>query len=99
MYGWSAWVMETTASYSAAWRMAKLRVAWTVAGWAPEVPTILISSRFQSTTDLPEPGAVATGEISRRAAAASVPEAAGATPPIRTPPPHTPRAFLHRPTP
>src|SRR5690348_11291589 len=52
--------MDTTASYSAACRMAKLRVGCTVAGCAPGVPRMVISSLFQSTTDCPEPGDKAT---------------------------------------
>jgi hypothetical protein len=49
--------MDTTASYSAAWRIAKLRVGWTVAGCAPGVPRMVIRVLFQSTTGCPEPGA------------------------------------------
>src|SRR6476620_10718411 len=56
LYGGAALVIETTASYSAAWSMAKLRVGWTVAGWAFGVPRTVISWRFQSTTDCPDPG-------------------------------------------
>src|SRR5690242_21841606 len=66
--------MDTTASYSAACKIAKLRVGCTVAGCAPGVPRIDISSRFQSTTDCPEPGAKATdagGPATPRPAAAT----------------------------
>jgi hypothetical protein len=49
-------VTEFTASYSAAWRSAKLRVGWTVAGCSPGIPRILISSEFQVTTSCPDPG-------------------------------------------
>src|SRR5467141_1895629 len=47
--------MESTASYIAMCRMAKLRVGWMVAGCAPGVLTILTSSLFQSTTTAPDP--------------------------------------------
>src|SRR5713101_4935630 len=47
--------METTASYIATCRMAKLRVGWIVVGCAPGVLTILTSSLFQSTTTAPDP--------------------------------------------
>ena len=60
LYGGVALVIETTASYSAACSMAKLRVGWMVAGWASGVPRIVISWRFQSMTDCPDPGASAT---------------------------------------
>ena len=46
--------METTASYIATCRMAKLRVGWMVPGWAPGVLTIFTSSLFQSTTIAPD---------------------------------------------
>jgi hypothetical protein len=49
-------VIEFTASYSAAWRSAKLRVGWTVAGCSPGIPRILISYWFQVTTSRPDPG-------------------------------------------
>src|SRR4029453_7105399 len=76
------------ASYWAACRMGKLRVGWIVAGWAPGVPRIVISRRFQSTTDFPDPGASATpgwggpavaraGTVTPRATAASAGGGAG----------------------
>jgi hypothetical protein len=55
-------VIEVTASYSAACKIAKLRVGCTVAGWFPGVPKMVISSRFQSTADCPEPGVKATDD-------------------------------------
>src|SRR5690242_14210264 len=66
--------MDTTESYSAAAKMAKLRVGCTAAGCAPGVPRIDISSRFQSATDCPEPGDKATdagGPAKSRPAAAT----------------------------
>src|ERR1700749_1169693 len=56
-------MIEVTASYSAACRIAKLRVGCTVAGCAPGGPRIVISSRFQSTTSCPEPGRKGTAEV------------------------------------
>src|SRR5207244_11589500 len=61
-YGGAACVIEVTASYSAACRSAKLRVGCRVAGWAPGVPRMVISSRFQSTADCPDPRANATAD-------------------------------------
>src|SRR5690349_11205217 len=55
-------MVAVTASYSAACRIAKLRVGCTVAGCAPGVPRMAISSRFQSTTSCPEPGRKATAD-------------------------------------
>src|SRR5690242_969262 len=75
--------MDTTASYSAACKIAKLRVGCTAAGCAPGVPRIDISSRFQSATDLPEPGDKATdagGPAAPRPVAAAADAAGTATP-------------------
>src|SRR5216684_8537584 len=46
-------------------RMAKLRVGWMVAGWAPGVLTIFTSSLFQSTTIAPdaEPAGAAAATV------------------------------------
>ena len=47
--------MKTTASSMAVCNTAKLRVSWTVTGWAPAVYSTLRSSLFQSTTTWPLP--------------------------------------------
>jgi hypothetical protein len=52
-------VMDTTALYSAACSIAKLRVGCTEPGWAFGVPTIVISARFHWATDCPDPAASA----------------------------------------
>src|SRR5437899_130660 len=59
--------MDTTASYSAAWRIAKLRVGWIVAGCAPGVPRMEMRVLFQSTTGCPEPGATGLAAAGRPA--------------------------------
>src|SRR5690348_1496083 len=73
--------MDTTASYSAACRIAKLRVGCTVAGCAPGVPRMVISSRFQSTADCPEPDISATDD---RGPDLAVAASAGAATPTAT---------------
>src|SRR6185503_1015513 len=88
-YGRAACVIEVTASYSAACRIAKLRVGCTVAGWFPGVPKMVISSRFQSTADCPEPGLKATDDwaagplpwLAAAAAGAATPAATAAITP------------------
>jgi hypothetical protein len=62
-------VIDTTASYSAACSMAKLRVGWMVGGWTFGVLMIVMSCRFQSITDRPVPGLKATAEPRSRAGA------------------------------
>ncbi len=74
-------MIEVTASYSAACRSAKLRVGCTVAGCAPGVPRMVISSRFQSTADCPDPGIKATDD---RGPGRAVAASAGAATPAAT---------------
>ena len=73
-------MIDTTASYSAACSIAKLRVGWTVVGWAFGVPRIEMSSRFQSMTNRPDPG------VSAMVVGAAAPEVAraGTTRPTAT---------------
>ena len=67
-YGGSWRVIEVTASYSAACKIARLRVRCTVARLRSGIARMAISSWFQSTTSCPAPilGPEATVELAGR---------------------------------